>query len=379
MSGNLFEVSGISLDNAISMLYGAGIPGTTTETDEAPKGSVYFRTDGTTYKKISSGLGFDKWTSDSVVSGITSIKNVSGQTVVDSLDSSVVNTGVWAITTSSVSNIENRQTVIITGSHNTIVPKFTISSKLDFGAKISGITYDVRLLNGKFEVLVFAPAFCNIDCYRLNAISNGGTVTLVGGGGGGVGDVTSAQLTSEINARIAGYAVLDTKINTKADLSDITTQLNTITTAISSEVSSRISADVLLQTAIDNISVGGGGLSSVESYSKVFNSTSHGFSVTQVLTRIGGVWTLSSAATDATAEVLGVVSEVISIDSFRLTFSGYMAGFSGLIDSATYYLDTNAGGYVPLSPTTIGTVSKPIFVAISTTEAIIIQSRGILN
>ena len=42
MSEQLFEVSGgLSLDNAIQMIYGSGAPGATVETNAAPVGSSY--------------------------------------------------------------------------------------------------------------------------------------------------------------------------------------------------------------------------------------------------------------------------------------------------------------------------------------------------
>ena len=266
MSQQLFEVSGISLDNTISILYGVSVPGISQETIEAPQGSVYFATDGITWKKIAAGTGSDKWSQaaggGSVVSGINSLRNVTGNVVVDSLNATDIDTGVWAITTSSVADPLNHQTVIVTGSHNTAVAKYSLYSRMDFGTKIQGITYDVRLSNGSFDLVVFAPIFCNIDCYRLNAISNGSTVTLVtnGGGGGGSGDVTTAQLNAEIAARQAADTALNTLVSGKADITGLATQfinintnITTVSDALATETAARIAADIALQATIDSV------------------------------------------------------------------------------------------------------------------------------
>jgi len=271
MSEQLFEVSGISLDNTISILYGVIPPGTAQDTNDAPQGSVYFDTSGITWKKIAAGTGTAAWSQaaggGSVVSGINSVRNVTGNNTLDSLDATVVDTGVWAITTSSVAAPLNRQTVIITGSHNGATTKYSIYSKLDLGTKIAGITYDVRLLNNSFELVVFAPIFCNIDCYRLNAISNGSTVTLItSGGGSGTGDVTTAQLNAEILARQNADTILTTAVAGKADIAglatqftNINTQFTTVNTALTTEASARVAADLVLTNAIAAIPAGAKG------------------------------------------------------------------------------------------------------------------------
>lgn len=297
MSQQLFETSGISLGNTISILYGVEPPGSTQETIDALQGSVYFDTSGFTWKKVTSGNTPAAWSqsANGNESSINALRNITGSTVADSLDASLIDTGVWAVTVSSVADPLNRQTVVITGSHNGTSAKYTIYGRMDFGAKIVGITYDVRLNGANFELVVFAPTFCNIDCYRLNSVANNSSITLIGGGtGGGTGDVTSAQLNSEISARTAGDLAtqtsinsettariaaddaLDAKISGKADITGLTTQLATINQAISDEVTlrtsqvgalttestdtrsaltaeiaARIAADAALQTAID--------------------------------------------------------------------------------------------------------------------------------
>ena len=368
MSQQLFEVSGISLDNTISILYGVEVPGASQDTNDAPQGSVYFTTDGVTWKKIAVGSGIDKWSQSAgggVVSGINSLRNVTGNTVVDSLNSADIDTGVWAITTSSVTNPLDHQTVIVTGSHNTAVAKYSLYSRMDFGTKIQGITYDVRLNSGKFELVVFAPTFCNIDCYRLNAISNGSTVTLVtsgGGSGGGTGDVTTSQLNAEISSRIAG------------DLANS----NSITSAIASEATARAAADSALDTKIS-------GKADITGLATQFTNINTNITIVsealaaETAARIagdssGGSGSVSTVNYNFAVDVLGIpvsnslVGSYVSPGSFDLSGAGVAKALSPATAQAVFTLKKN--------DTTIGTVT---FAAGSTTGIVTVTPTSIVT
>jgi hypothetical protein len=83
-------------------------------------------------------------------------------------------------------------------------------------------------------------------------------------------------------------------------------------------------------------------------------------------------------ATDADA--VGVVSEVVDSDHFAFTELGRITGLAGLVAGTSYYLSTSTAGAVQTTnPTATGTVSKPIYVAESTTSAIVLNYRGSLN
>lgn len=240
---NLFEVSGISLDNTIEILYGIITPGTAPDTIAAPQGSVYFDTSGSTWKKIADGSGLNKWSKTDGVSSINSFPNVSGRTVIDSLTSSEVDTVVWVITVFKSLEPANRQTVILTGSHNGVTAQSTIFSKLDFGTKIPGLTYEVMVENGFFDLVITSTPMISVECYRLNTITNGTTVTL-GGGGGGV-DITP-QLNAEIAARIAADNALLAAINTGT-----ATNYNFVVDVIGSPVSGALVGEYVAPSSFD--------------------------------------------------------------------------------------------------------------------------------
>lgn len=105
--------------------------------------------------------------------------------------------------------------------------------------------------------------------------------------------------------------------------------------------------------------------------------TAHGFSVGNILRYTGTAYTKALADTANDAEAVGIVSSVIDANDFVLTTSGYVTGLSGLTAGTVYFLsDTTAGALSTTEPSTSGHVSKPLFVADSTTSGYFINYRG---
>lgn len=122
------------------------------------------------------------------------------------------------------------------------------------------------------------------------------------------------------------------------------------------------------------------GSSLSDSLSKTFYQSSHDFSVGNVLRYDGSLFYKALADSPENAEVIGLVQKIIDPNSFKLGFNGYMTGFSGLIPGNVYFLsDTNSGSYTNVQPTGLGTISKPIFIAIDSVSATYLNYRGIEN
>lgn len=110
------------------------------------------------------------------------------------------------------------------------------------------------------------------------------------------------------------------------------------------------------------------------------NQNTHGFSVGDVV-RLSGASTYTKAQADsaANAEVAGVVSAVAGSNDFTLTTGGRIAGLSGLTANTVYFLDpSTAGAVTATEPSTANQVSKPVYIADSTTSAIMLPHRGIV-
>ncbi len=129
-------------------------------------------------------------------------------------------------------------------------------------------------------------------------------------------------------------------------------------------------------TSAPTFQAAGGG--SGANTSKAFTQTTHGFAVGDWVYYTGSAYAKAKADVASTAEVVGVVSVVTDANNFTLVSVGYLTGLSGLTAGTTYFLSAaTAGAQTATEPTSAGNISKPVFVADSTTTGFVIQSRGI--
>lgn len=118
-------------------------------------------------------------------------------------------------------------------------------------------------------------------------------------------------------------------------------------------------------------SIGGGGTTDQ------ITQVAHSFSVGQALYLNGATYALAKADTSATAEVVGVVSRVISANIFEITLSGEVTGLAGLTAGGVYFLSSATAGLLTLTePSTVGEVSVPVGVASGTTTMYVAPKRG---
>ncbi|MBM3202491.1 hypothetical protein FJZ55_01090, partial [Candidatus Woesearchaeota archaeon] len=120
---------------------------------------------------------------------------------------------------------------------------------------------------------------------------------------------------------------------------------------------------------------------------KTVTQNSHGFAVGNPLRyqNVSPQWTKAQADNAGNAEVIGVVSRVISVNEFEITYIGDVVDISpsvvadggSLIPGSVYYLNPNIPGkVVSTAPTAAGTVHKAVFLATSTTTATVIPWTG---
>ena len=100
----------------------------------------------------------------------------------------------------------------------------------------------------------------------------------------------------------------------------------------------------------------------------LINQTSHGFTFGNLI-KYSTTWQ-KAQSNNLTSYCLGIVSEVIDTHSFKLCFSGYLSGFTGLTINTLYYLsETSAGDYTSVKSDIL---KQPVFFSLSSTEAIIL-------
>lgn len=110
---------------------------------------------------------------------------------------------------------------------------------------------------------------------------------------------------------------------------------------------------------------------------QTITSTAHGFSVGNVLRMSGTSYVKAQANSATNAEAVGIVSLVPDANTFILATGGYVSSLSGLTSGAMHFLDpTTAGAITATEPTTDGQISKPVFIAVSTTAGYFFNMRG---
>lgn len=113
------------------------------------------------------------------------------------------------------------------------------------------------------------------------------------------------------------------------------------------------------------------------SVSKSIAQNSHGFSVGNWLYLNSTTYTLADKDAVTTAEAIGIVSTVTDANNFIITTHGYVTGLTSLTAGTVYFIG-DSGAMTATEPTTTGMVSKPVFVADSTTSGYVINYRGLL-
>lgn len=104
----------------------------------------------------------------------------------------------------------------------------------------------------------------------------------------------------------------------------------------------------------------------------------HGLAVGDLVYHNGTAYVKAQADTAAKAEVVGIVSSSADGDNFVLQMNGEVTGLSGLTAGTVYFLSpSSAGAATATEPSTAGQISKPVYVALSTTTArLCLEQRG---
>lgn len=131
----------------------------------------------------------------------------------------------------------------------------------------------------------------------------------------------------------------------------------------------------VLEELEDQIDAGGGGGGSTFDVTQA----AHGFVVGDVVRSSGtNTYAKAQADTEEHAEVIGIVSAVAGVNDFTILTGGLISGLSGLTAATVYYLSAaTAGAVTATEPSIVGSVSKPVLIAVSATAAAFFNMRGI--
>jgi hypothetical protein len=144
-----------------------------------------------------------------------------------------------------------------------------------------------------------------------------------------------------------------------------------VLTTNSSAVISKVLNENIYQFANNGNATNGSSVSKVISQANTF-------AVGDVVYLNGTIYQKAQANSSTTSEAVGIVSKASST-KFTLTEIGYVKNLSGLVAGGVYFLsDSVAGGLTINEPVVLGSVSKPMLIADTTTSGYVLNYRGVI-
>ena len=114
-----------------------------------------------------------------------------------------------------------------------------------------------------------------------------------------------------------------------------------------------------------------------DSAKESINQSSHGFAAGDALRHNGTIFTEAQADSVANSNVIGVVESVEDASNFTIVYAGKISVTSFFTAGSTHYLSTSVAGGLTTSDPGDDNISKPVLVAQTTTDAVVVNQRGI--
>lgn len=180
MSQKLMHVGvGLNLDDSISFLHGAGVPGSSGGfPDQAKPGSLYSNdTDGNLWTKFRSGIGVDKWRKIEGIIPPSSVSNVISEQVIDFVSVDDISLMKWIVEAKLASNQSIKYVAEITATHDgtetadATRADFSEYSVVGMNGTIPGLNISVDVsgsgVNQILRLVVSSGSLTNVTSYRI--------------------------------------------------------------------------------------------------------------------------------------------------------------------------------------------------------------------
>lgn len=143
---------GLNVNDVMWVFAGSGVPGGTTETDDAPKGSIYSNLDtGVIYRKNTAGAGTDKWQETADTEPPKALNSVTTPVIIDQVLVDEVSIQKWIVDAVDAADPTKRESLEVLAINNgtsgpdATVVDFNEYGKLKMGGGITGFDVDVTL------------------------------------------------------------------------------------------------------------------------------------------------------------------------------------------------------------------------------------------
>ena len=347
MSQQLTEVGvGLSLDNAVQIIYGSGVPGNTEDSNSAKVGSSYSDvTTGAKWQKIADSTGPAAWVELAGKDAAIMVQHISSTGVIlDQVPTQLATEFSWMVTAYNEADPANKYSALIHMAHNGTATgdatsvTYDQSSILRQGPKITGITISGTLVGAGasqyMNLHVSSGTLVTFIAYRMVKNITGSNTVLLGGANlaNHIAD-GSVHLQSWQNTLLDGLnqSITSAQINTVIGAtSNIQDQLNA--KAASSDMATALGLKVNT-SALASVATSG-------SYTDLTNTpASYSLPIADAST-LGGIKVGSGLSIDG-AGVLTAAGAVTSV-----------GGNTGAVTNAQISAAATAGyGYTPLNPT----------------------------
>jgi len=198
--------------------------------------------------------------------------------------------------------------------------------------------------------------------------------------GGGISDIPAGDMIYTGDVAVDGDFpdILDRRIgDVYTVIGDVTDSLTALT---------YVDGETIMWDGASFVVIGSSVESASSSNQKVINQTAHGFSIGNVV-RIDStldVYQLAQSNTDVGSEAVGLVVEVANVNTFTINTDGYFdltgsgASMLPLDPGCVYFLSATVSGGVQLtSPSSVGQITKPIFVSETANTGYVKVMRGV--
>jgi hypothetical protein len=302
---------------------------------------------------------------------LTTTNNGQGLTdVLKNLQDGLGNNSTVTIATNAINfNRTGGNTFQLDGIPLTVSATILNSFAGGFIDTIAGTANQINVTAGANPVLSLASDIIGVNSITTTHLS---PLTLSPNGS----DVRIGQDGTPVNLQIRTGAELRLYSSANASYTGWKCPTGGPNTVIEMPLTNGNAGDVLTNDGVNGTIWSPPSVSNIEIF---VDQIGHGFAIGDVIRLNGSTYVKAQADNVVNSEAIGIVTELgaIPTELFSYTVCGKFFPNRTLTPGSVYFLDpVTPGAFTATAPSTSGQVIKPLFIAISTTNAVWLNQRG---